>query len=630
MINKQLQALTLIFGLFICLTLTAQAQESATEDEKAAPEKKAVALLEQVVVESSSLRLPENRIRLQIQLGDLLWMRNEGQARAMFDAAGAALQELQRVASANRVNNRRGFDPGFNMVMQLRQELVMTAAQHNATLAYQLLSLTRLPATSDSPFNRQQANLESNMEQTLMAQIARIDPQMALKNAEEWLDKGQYPYSLTQVIYDLQSKDKDAAARLTERVVKQLQAENLLAKPEAARMVSMLLMSGPRPVENANAENSAARVQIVQYSSQPVLDEATYRSLLEQLITAALKDTSATQGGQRAGGQSRGFNTGQGASEQENARMLLMQLGSLMSQIEKYAPTRAAAVRQRTGQAGMDFNRGAEYREMMQKGTSENLVAAAASAPEYMQRQLYYQAASKAINEGNFDRARQIVNDHVDPAMRGELLKTIESKQMSAKEKELTMDSVRQALSRFNSDDERVGFLIDLSRQQQKNNPKLASQILEEAQKLIGIRLSSYDQLEDQLAIARAYIELDTGRSFEALDPGINQLNQLFPAASQLSGFEVNIFKDGEMLLIQGGNRLASMVNQYAEQIAQLAQKDFDRALTTADKFQISEARLMARLTIARQVLGGRSQNNFNRFGGRGGISIGGGRPGRP
>ena len=45
--------------------------------------------------------------------------------------------------------------------------------------------------------------------------------------------------------------------------------------------------------------------------------------------------------------------------------------------------------------------------------TADALIQAAAMAPPQMQPRLYQQAAYKALEEGNADRARQIATDHL-------------------------------------------------------------------------------------------------------------------------------------------------------------------------------------------------------------------------
>jgi hypothetical protein len=617
MMKRWLALLMVALCCVVGLAFDVQAQETTEttaekQEEKIALEKKAVTLLEQVATECAALRLAENRIRLQIILAGLLWPRNEGRARSTFDAAAASLVELTRGIVANRPGNRRGNDQGFNWAMQLRQELVMTAAQHNSTLAYQLLQTTRLPVLpNDSPYNRQ-PNMDANLEQALMTQIARTDPQLAIKNAEELLDKGQYAFSVLQVIAELQNKDKAAWARLSERLTKQLLAENLYAKPEAANLIIMLLRYGPRLPESQNVESGNAKVRVAPTNRYALLDEATFRVMLEQVLNAALRDTTALNAQKSATGNAFGPDAMQ--RDQNTSRMLVSSLQGLMPQIEKYAPTRVAPLRQKMSQMGFS-PRSDEYNELMRQGTTESLLAAAAKAPDQMRGSLYQRAALKAVEDGNLDRARQIINDHLEAGQRDSFLRMIESRQMAGKDKELTMESVRQSLSRLPSDEERFNLMIELAVRIRTDNPKLALQILEEAQKSVGVRAMNYEQFNDQLQLARAYVDLDTPRSFELLDPGISQLNELFPAAQTLSGFDVSIFKDGEMLLLQGGGRLAAMVNQYAEQIAMLAQKDFDRAVTTAEKFQLPEARLFVRLGIARAILSGQFSNRYGRPG---------------
>ena len=62
---------------------TAQATPDAQklQEEKTRLEAKATALLDQVVSEAQSLKLPENRIRVQIAAGDMLWDRSAARAR---------------------------------------------------------------------------------------------------------------------------------------------------------------------------------------------------------------------------------------------------------------------------------------------------------------------------------------------------------------------------------------------------------------------------------------------------------------------------------------------------------------------------------------------------------------------
>src|SRR6185436_11651575 len=121
-----------------------------------------------------------------------------------------------------------------------------------------------------------------------------------------------------------------------------------------------------------------------------------------------------------------------------------------------------------------------------------------------------------------------------------------------------------------------------------KGDPKLALKFLGEAQSFTNRRATNYRQFDQQLRVADAFASLEPARSFETLDPGIAQLNELLAAAALLSGFEVNIFKDGELPL-EGGSGLGEMVARYGQQLAALAKIDFGRAESSASKFQLAE-----------------------------------------
>jgi len=97
-------------------------------------------------------------------------------------------------------------------------------------------------------------------------------------------------------------------------------------------------------------------------------------------------------------------------------------------------------------------------------------------------------------------------------------------------------------------------------------------------------------------------------------------LNELLAAASTLSGFEVNVFRDGELPL-EGRNNLIGMIGRYGDALAVLAKSDFDRAQSLANRFQFTESRILARMSIVQALLGN-SQNdstspnyNFRNFG---------------
>lgn len=614
------------------LTPTGAQTDEQQQKEKEAAEEKATALLEQIVGEVQLLKLPENRIRVQIAAADMLWKRNEARARSMFSLAGDGVAELLRGTDGN----------SQRWAAQLRQELVLSAAQHDAPLAYQLLAATQsLTPTPDAGSDFRRPRADANLEQNLLAQVASLDPKLAAQKVEEALASGQYPNALTQVISALQSQDKEAATKLTGKVVSKLQSENMLANVQAQMLTLSLLRAGVNTASTTQAvanqpaagqtNSNSATSSRASFSNitQPVLGEAAYKDLLTTVIDAGLRATRQppnSQGGQgnRRGRGSIGAeqNPSQspltdGQIEQQNARRLLGGLQTLLPQIDQYLPSRGTAVRNKVTELGIGSNSRMAFNQvntLMQQGTADSLLAAAPAAPPAMQSRLYQQAAQKALDEGNVDRARQIANDHLDGSTRDRVLQRVDFQLIAKKVDADNMDQLRQTLANLHSDDERIDLLLQLAAQSQKpagqqesvsqsEDAKLALKFLGEAQRLANRRATNYSHFDQQLRIADAFASVEPSRSFEVLDPGIAQLNELLSAAALLSGFEVNIFKDGELQLA-GGSGLSDMVSRYGQQLALLAKVDFARAESSANKFQLAEPRLMSQLAIVRNVLG--------------------------
>lgn len=630
-------AITFGAGSFVAAQDPTPTPTEEQQQEKAEKEKKAYTLLEQVVDEAQLLKLPENRVRVQIGAADMLWERNEGRARNLFALAAESVAEIMRNASANPgQDERRGPNRGRSS-SQLRSELVLAVARHDATLAYQLLAATR-PATPPAVTGNNRFDSEDNLEERLLAQVAELDPKLALQNAEQMLDKGQYGRSLAQVLSQLQGKDKDAAAKLEDKLVKRLQSATMLSTIDAGTLAFNLLRPGPRIVESTATSTTTSFS-----NNSQTLAPSTYATLLGNVIDAALKAVPPPVGSQRSPNTFRGRRGGPGGGgggqnngpteptaaelEQSNARRMLAGLQGLLPQVDQYLPGRSQAVRQKMTELGMsDSSRAAmaQVGRAMQQGTSESLLAAAPSAPQMMQSRIYQQAAMRALEEGNADRARQIANDHLESGARESVLQAAEFRQTSDKVDSTKLAEVRLTLAGLRSDDERIDLLIQLSGNAKQNNPKLAIELLNEARQFTNRRATNYRQLEQQLKVADAFRELEPARSFEILEPGIGQLNELLTAAATLSGFEVNLFQDGE-LPMEGRNGLSNMVSRYGQVLGLLANSDFDQSQTLANRFQLSESRIVARLSLVRSMLGKEpslrsrdsrfSQNSFIRRG---------------
>src|SRR5262245_34642070 len=95
--------LRFIFPMIIVMLITgvpvpAYQDSAKKEDEAKAREertKKALAVIDEIIKDVESLRLPENRVRVLIQTANAVWPIDEKRARLLFKNAQAAFKELQ-------------------------------------------------------------------------------------------------------------------------------------------------------------------------------------------------------------------------------------------------------------------------------------------------------------------------------------------------------------------------------------------------------------------------------------------------------------------------------------------------------------------------------------------------------
>src|SRR3990172_12532705 len=102
--NKKFTPFLIVLA-FVLSSITSAAQEATSsaiaaseqkQEEQAEREKKAFILLEQIVNDAQLLRLPENRVNVQIDIADLLWDSNQTRARTLFATAGDGVAEIMR------------------------------------------------------------------------------------------------------------------------------------------------------------------------------------------------------------------------------------------------------------------------------------------------------------------------------------------------------------------------------------------------------------------------------------------------------------------------------------------------------------------------------------------------------
>ncbi|MCA1615845.1 MAG: hypothetical protein LC800_17430 [Acidobacteria bacterium] len=539
-------------------------------------------------------------MRAQASVADLLWPHDEEAAREMLRGTQASL-----VAAAASVT---ADDPRYQQHAQtannLRREVVFAVANRDPKFALEMLRATRLAApAAGAGRNPYRPDAELELETQLAEQVAARDPKEAVRMAEESLAKG-VSGNLPGVVERIRASDPQAASRLAADIVRRLRATNLATNYEAANVASYLLRASRPPdapqqsVGPQAAPGGAGAPFIVgaygPQQGQLALDDQTRRDLITALVNSALAPGDAQ-------GRGRG-----------NGRQLYGTLQQLMPEIERLMPAQAAALRRRIGEG----NRAAaetqdprarwrEYESLMNTGTADALIDAAGKAPAEMRQSLYRAAAFKALNDGNAERARQIATAHFEGGQQREgLLREIDQQLFWRASQSGDVEAARELLARFRSPEERMGMLLSLARSLTNYEGKrdVIERLLEEVWGQAGGRARNQSQFAMQLQVAQTYAPFAPARAFEIMESCVEQLNELLAAAAVVDGFGQESFEQGE-LKAEGGYIWSVLVQQSGEQLGQLAGTDFDRAAATADRLQRPEARLRARLLVARGVL---------------------------
>lgn len=574
---------------------SAPPEASATEKKKALDEreKKTLSLVDEIIREAQSLKLPENRIRICVSLAGFLWPRDEKRARSLFKEAAASLSEITAAIDSE--------DPEYfnqaQLPQQLRQEMVQIAANHDAKLAIDFLRATRTESTSQPP-NSGLTNLEAQLEMRVAIQIAAKDPGEALRVAEDSL-KIALDYEALNLLHSLQSQQKVLAERFLEDILNALRTYGIGNSPATPIAMSLLRTW----TENNRAAKDPATPRTTTSLSLSNLNEETARELSSLVINALLSDAPA----RTVGAFGRRFIDGPSSLYPGQMYGIFQQLKPMLPDIERLAPDRMTALRARIVEFEKSYEAQqgpwAKYQELTQTGTPEALMEAAKTAPPEVVDSLIQQASWKAINQGDDERARQIVEQIANPGQRAEMKKQLARRAFSRATEQKKLAEARALLSRLPLE-EQVVLLVQLAASSAADGDKPAAfQLLGEAQSLLADRALNYGQLQAQMHIATAYEGLDVSKSTAIVAKTIDQVNELVAAALVLNGFDVQgYFRTGEFI-ITGANPLNMMAQECGRVLASNAHHDLDRARSAAERFERPEMRLIALLQIAQAAL---------------------------
>jgi hypothetical protein len=236
----------------------------------------------------------------------------------------------------------------------------------------------------------------------------------------------------------------------------------------------------------------------------------------------------------------------------------------------------------------------------------DEVIQVLSKAPQEQKDQLFAQLANRVQNSGDTARAKQIINDYITtPYQRQQALYNLEAQEMQRAMSKGKVEEALRGIANLPTSEGRAQALAQIAGQIGPGYKRAAAMLLlDQARGMLAPSAQAQDQLQMNalLEIAKAYSRYDSKRSFEIVDPLIDQFNELTAAARTMEGFAGQYYEQEELNL-QNGNVLANIAGQLTSALGTLGLTNFDRAKLAADRFRLPEVRLRGYLDIAQQAI---------------------------
>ena len=557
-------------------------QEIKDSKNQEAAKGKGLALVAEMDGPIAQIKSPVTRIRTQLQAAQLIWSSDEKRASKYFADATNGFKEY--LASVDATDE--SYPQQYQAISELRYQIIQILADRDPDAALSFLYSSK-PPPNPTETRGYGSSQEGLLELAIANQIARTDPNRALQIARQTL-KTHYSGNLVSTVGLLRLKNPELAAQLAGEIASKLLNEKLLTNPEAASVAINLLRFGHQQNNGSVSSPDGPRVAI--------LSDEQYRELLQKAVTEAMSYTRSSPGRY---------------SPQNDAAMnLLYGLRQFASELDTVSNGNSAAITKRVAElSGQDPAVMDQYQKIITDSPADTVLETIEKTPVDQREQLYIQLASREANNGELARARQIVNQRVtNPYQRRNALASINQREMSVAMAKGKVDEALRIIGSLPTPRDRALLIAQIAPQigagQKRAN---AINFLEQAKSLLGPSLPAQDQSQMQalVEIARAFGKYDVKRSFEILDPLIDQVNDLCTAARTLEGFGMESYDDEELNLQNGGS-VPQAVQQVTNALGTLALTNFERARAASDRLRLPEVRLKAYMEIAQQTIQGR------------------------
>lgn len=590
MLKKKI--LVVILGLLVFGQTIAQTAPTPTPEKKEISAKtadKAIALLNNLAGEAEQFSVPENRIVARIEVAELLWERDEKQARVMYQSAVNDLNNLllaippQDEEASDQETTARYLT--IYTLRELRNKILLSLAPRDPALTLESIQTLKNKFTDSDDYSAENKALEL----TLASQIAKKDPKQAYEVAKENLENG-ISYNLFTSLEELYKIDGEFGAKL---------AKDIYAK------ITSVGTKITTPYDAASNTNTAATTQ-PDSSTIGVWDVQQFYTTVKKLNRLAEKDKKSPLLGESEIKEIVDLLAKKYATQQY---LSAYEIAPIMPDLSKYYPAQAQVLRKKIGQ-----DNSAELTNMVSAQVLENEIEGKSAEeilkiidkkPAEERDNLYWKAAEKAFNDGDTEKAKEFYTkiktkreyDYLDDRIKADLPLTL------AKKGDLAQ--VREAIAKMKTPEERIEILTRTAETLAKNgDKKTAAALTEEARALFVGKMKQRKNLDTLLNLSHAYAAFDPEQGFALLEANMPFFNDLVNAAVMLSEFnDTGAVQDEELLLRSAADESFRYIADGVVLVQDFAEADFERTIGLTEKFSRPEIRFIARLRAAQALL---------------------------
>ena len=588
MIFNKIYTFLLVVGLIFPTNAAAQSKTPEGKNDGLTPELKqdALKLLSEVARESQQYNLPENRVRTQVIVADLMWEHDEQAARAIFQNALGELQNLFVNISLpdgielNSTERSQHYNQRYKLA-DLRKEYVLTLAARDSQAA-----LAALGTLKTKTLEEYDPLVADELELQVTTAIAKKDPDKSYTVAKEQLDANGLNYQFIEMLKKMHQKDSALAANL---------GRDVLAK------IKTLKIRVPLAAGNTGLTNPKTEVDFSQVS--------WFLNSASELNKAAARDKSKKMTPILSAAEMKELVEVVGNAFLTERNPAPFQISQAMPEITRYSPALVPRIRLKLGaemsrQLDKVIESNSYYYASQEKSADELAKIADVSAPEVRDAR-YSTAAFRAVEEGAPEKAQAIAARITDRKNYLYLFEQIQTALPLAKARRGDLDEVRKMLALLKTDRERVEALTELAAAlAAKGEYETAKTLLDESLQMTPAQLRKRPELEASIKIAAVYSVAAPENAFTILENNIGQMNQYINSGIKISGFYDAGADEAEELSFNSMHRQVLMYIPVASNLLKnLGRADFERAVSLAEKFERPEIRLYVRLRIAQSML---------------------------